>query len=47
MTPQVARRFRVTLSQPIEADLVKIAMVRLDRIFQRRKLRGRMVMRHP
>ncbi len=44
MTPQVERRFRVTLPQQIEADLIKTAMVRLDRIFRRRKLGARMVM---
>jgi len=34
----------VTWPQQIEADLIKTAMVRLDRIFHRRNLKARMVM---
>lgn len=35
---------RVTLPQRIEADLIKTAMVRLDRIFRRREMGARIVM---
>lgn len=38
------RQFRVTWPQQIEADLIKTAMVRLDRIFKSRNLEARMVM---
>ncbi|HTY21820.1 MAG TPA: DNA polymerase [Desulfomonilaceae bacterium] len=40
----VERKFRVTWPQQIEADLIKTAMVRLDRIFKRRKMGSRIVM---
>ncbi len=40
----VERRFRITWPQQIEADLIKTAMVRLDRIFLRRNMRARIVM---
>jgi DNA polymerase I len=38
------RSFRVTWPQQIEADLIKTAMLRLDRIFRRRSVKGRFVM---
>jgi DNA polymerase-1 len=38
------RSFKVTWPQQIEADLMKTAMVRLDRIFRRRNLKARIVM---
>jgi DNA polymerase-1 len=38
------RSFRVTLPQQIEADLIKTAMVRVDRIFRRRNMRAHIVM---
>jgi DNA polymerase I len=38
------RSFKVTRPQQIEADLIKTAMVRLDRIFRRRNMKARMVM---
>jgi DNA polymerase I len=41
---EVQRQFRVTWPQQIEADLIKMAMVRLDRIFRRRKMGSRIVM---
>jgi len=41
---EMERQFRVTWTQQIEADLIKTAMVRLDRIFQRRKMRAYLVM---
>jgi DNA polymerase-1 len=34
----------VTWTQQIEADLMKTAMVRLDRIFRRRNMKARIVM---
>ena len=40
----IERQFRVTWPQQIEADLMKTAMVRLDRIFRRRNMRARIVM---
>jgi DNA polymerase I len=40
----IERQFRVTWPQQIEADLMKTAMVRLDRIFRRRNMRSRIVM---
>jgi len=40
----VQRQFRVTWPQQIEADLIKMAMVRLDTIFHRRKMGSRIVM---
>ena len=40
----VERQFRVTWPQQIEADLMKTAMVRLDRIFRRRNMKARIVM---
>jgi DNA polymerase I len=40
----VERSFRVTWPQQIEADLIKTAMVRLDRIFRRRGMGARIVM---
>ena len=42
--PAIQRSFRVTWPQQIEADLIKTAMVRLDRIFRRRKMGARIVM---
>ena len=36
--------FRVTWLQQIEADLIKTAMLRLDRIFRRRDMKARIVM---
>ena len=42
--PATQRSFRVTWPQQIEADLIKTAMVRLDRIFRRRKMGARIVM---
>ncbi len=41
---EMERQFRVTWPQQIEADLIKTAMVRLDRIFRRRNLGARIVM---
>jgi DNA polymerase-1 len=41
---ETERQFRVTWPQQIEADLMKTAMVRLDRIFRRRNTRARIVM---
>jgi DNA polymerase-1 len=41
---EMERRFRVTWPQQIEADLIKTAMVRLDRILRRRKMKARIVM---
>lgn len=38
------RQFRVTWPQQIEADLMKTAMVRLDRIFRRRNMMARIIM---
>jgi DNA polymerase I len=38
------RSFKVTWPQQIEADLIKTAMLRLDRIFHRRNMKARMVM---
>jgi DNA polymerase I len=38
------RSFKVTWPQQIEADLIKTAMLRLDRIFRKRKMGARMVM---
>lgn len=43
-TSEVERPFRVTWSQQIEADLIKTAMLRLDRIFRRRNMEARIVM---
>ena len=43
-TAEVERQFRVTWPQQIEADLMKVAMVRLDRILRRRGLKARFVM---
>jgi DNA polymerase I len=40
----VERRFRITLPQQIEADLIKTAMVRLDRIFRKRNMKAHIVM---
>jgi len=42
--PAIQRSFRVTWPQQIEADLIKTAMLRLDRIFRRRKMEARIVM---
>jgi DNA polymerase I len=39
----VERKFRVTLPQQIEADLIKTAMVRLDRIFRLRDMKAHIV----
>jgi len=41
---EVERQFRVTWPQQIEADLIKTAMLRLDRIFRRRNMKARIVM---
>lgn len=41
---RVERQFRVTWPQQIEADLIKTAMLRLDRIFRRRNMKARIVM---
>jgi DNA polymerase I len=38
------RSFKVTWPQQIEADLIKTAMLRLDRIFRRRDMKARIVM---
>jgi DNA polymerase I len=38
------RSFKVTWPQQIEADLIKTAMLRLDRIFRKRNMEARMVM---
>jgi DNA polymerase-1 len=43
-TAEMERQFRVTWTQQIEADLMKVAMVRLDRILRRRGLKARIVM---
>ena len=43
-TFEVERQFRVTWPQQIEADLIKTAMLRLDRIFRRRKMDARIVL---
>jgi DNA polymerase I len=43
-TAEVDRQFRVTWPQQIEADLIKAAMLRLDRIFRRRNVKARIVM---
>lgn len=43
-TAEIERQFRVTWSQQIEADFIKTAMVRLDRIFRRRSMKARLVM---
>jgi DNA polymerase I len=43
-TSEVERQFRVTWTQQIEADLIKTAMLRLDRIFRRRSMDARIVM---
>jgi DNA polymerase I len=40
----VERKFRITLPQQIEADLIKTAMVLLDRIFRRRNMKAHIVM---
>jgi DNA polymerase I-like protein with 3'-5' exonuclease and polymerase domains len=41
------RSFKVTWPQQIEADLIKTAMLRLDRIFRRRKMGAHIVMMIP
>jgi DNA polymerase I-like protein with 3'-5' exonuclease and polymerase domains len=41
---EMEREFRVTWPQQIEADLIKTAMVRLERIFKRRNMKARIVM---
>ena len=41
---KVERQHRITWPQQIEADLIKTAMVRLERIFLRRRLDARIVM---
>ncbi len=43
-THEVERQFRVTWTQQIEADLIKTAMLRLDRIFRRRNMAARIIM---
>jgi DNA polymerase I len=40
----VERKFRITWPQQIEADLIKTAMIRLDRIFRRRNMKAHIVM---
>ncbi len=42
--PAVQRQFRVSLPQMIEADILKSAVIRLDRIFRRRGMGARIVM---
>jgi DNA polymerase-1 len=42
--PAVQRQFRVSLPQMMEADLIKTATLRLDRIFRRRGMGSRIVM---
>jgi DNA polymerase-1 len=44
LTSEAERQFKVTWPQQIEADLIKTAMVRLDRIFNRRGMVARIVM---
>ncbi len=41
---EMERQFRVTWTQQIEADLIKTAMLRFDRIFRRRNMKARIVM---
>jgi DNA polymerase I len=41
---EMERQFRVTGPQQIEADLIKTAMLRLDRILRRRNMKARIVM---
>jgi len=41
---EIERQFRVTWPQQIEADLIKTAILRLDRIFRRRNMKARIVM---
>jgi DNA polymerase I len=43
-TDAVERKFRITWPQQMEADMIKTAMVRLDRIFHRRNMKARIVM---
>ncbi len=43
-THEVERAFRVTWPQQTEADLIKTAKVRLDRIFHRQGMAARIVM---
>jgi DNA polymerase-1 len=43
-TAEIERQFRVTWTHQIEADLIKNAMLRLDRIFRRRNMKARIVM---
>jgi DNA polymerase-1 len=43
-TRAIERKFRVTVPQQIEADLIKNAMVRLHRIFHSRNMEARIVM---
>jgi DNA polymerase I len=40
---ETERQFRVTWPQQVEADLIKTAMLRLDRIFRRRNMNARIV----
>jgi DNA polymerase-1 len=42
--PALERQFRVSLPQMMEADILKTAAVRLDRIFRRRGMNARIVM---
>jgi DNA polymerase-1 len=42
--PALERQFRVTLPQMMEADILKTAAVRLDRVFRRRCMDARIVM---
>ena len=44
LTSEAERQFKVTWPQQIEADLIKTAMVRLDRIFNRRGMVARIFM---
>jgi DNA polymerase-1 len=41
---EMERQFRVTRPQQIEADLIKTAMLRLERIFRRRSMKAQIVM---
>ena len=43
-TAEIERQFRVTWAQQIEADLIKTAILRLDREFRHQNMRARIVM---
>ena len=42
--PALKRQFRVSLPQMMEADILKTAAVRLDRVFRRRGMEARIVL---